>query len=104
MAFTDGMELVALHERQGILVAAGYRVVDEAGRCVFRWSADGGATAAQIPGAEPATEVNVAAMDEEQPAVLLTPTHQVLIALTAAGKMELWVSQAAGFATWSQVA
>lgn len=98
MAMIDGMEYAALHERNGILVAAGY----VAGKCVFRWSNDGGETAQTIPGTVD-TEVVVTDMDEQQPALLLTPSHQVLIALTNGGDLELWVSQRAGFAAWTQI-
>jgi len=98
MAATDGLQLVALHERQGLLVIAG----EKDGDCVFRWSIDGGENAQTIPGTVD-TEVVVTEMDEEQPAILLTPTHQVLIALTNGGDLELWVSQRAGFAAWTQI-
>ena len=99
MAMTDGMEYAALHERNGILVAAGY----VAGECVFRWSNDGGETAQTIPGTVD-TEVVVTDMDEQQPALLLTPSHQVLLVLTYGGALEFWVSQRAGFGAWSQLA
>ena len=64
MAATDGLQLVALHERQGLLVIAG----EKDGDCVFRWSVDGGANAQTIPGTA-STEVVVTEMDEEQPAI-----------------------------------
>ena len=82
MAMIDGMEYAALHERNGILVAAGY----VAGKCVFRWSNDGGETAQTIPGTVD-TEVVVTDMDEQQPALLLTPSHQVLLVLTYGGAL-----------------
>jgi len=95
--FAQDLERAALCQWNGLLYLAGWAD----GAVWFEYSEDGGRTAAEIPGV--GQRAYVCAAEEQQPAIEVLSTSELVIAVEQGGEVVTYYSADQG-ATWQPAA
>lgn len=93
----DDLQHAAICEWNGIIYAVGWRE----GTVWFEYSEDGGTSKAEIPGV--GLRARVCEADEQQPAIEVLVTGEIVVAVDRSGRVETWYSADQG-ATWQPAA
>ena len=94
--FAEDLQHAAICQWKGLIYAAGWAD----GALWFKYSEDGGRTAGEIPGV--GTRARVCEAEEQQPAIEVLTTSELVVALDRAGEVVVYYSADQG-ATWNPV-